>query len=197
MGTLKYISINKDLNSKDLDTDIHEFDCLDLLDLAIYWGDEKMKKQVEKWLENNINANLISEIYDHPILKDHLKQMVLKQFSILEGKNKKLSADLSVEKKKNKREFFWFETTDNGLKVYSGMGIDMTGRTPIYKIRAITSLKKLMNAYCHQQNLVITKTCFELDEQILLGSSTAETLDLQDGDEIIVTEVEVSDAHLK
>ena len=201
---MKYNSVNKKLGNENLDTRIKEMECLDLLDLAIFWADDKIKTKFEKWLENNINVNLISEIYDHPRLKELLKPIVMNHYNYLEGKNKQLSkekdeltVDLSIEKKRNRREFFWFETIDAGLRVYSGASSEMTGRTPIYKIRGVTSLKKLMNAYCQQQGIMINYTRFQLNGNTLVGSNTAENLGLMNRDDIVVTEVEESDAHTR
>ena len=173
---------------------------LELMDLATFWSDEAMKTKLLTYFDDNMNSSFISKIYDHPRLHDILKPTVLKHFEKLESAAKNAENLLKIEKKKNveKREFFWFQTVDEGLQVYSGKPADQRGTTnTIYKIRAVTSFKKLMISFCTQQGLMIEKRQFKFGERIVIGSNTAESLELKDGDVISVSRVDVSMSHLE
>jgi len=183
------------------DSEFDADDCLECFDLATFWSDETMKNRLLTHFEKNMTSKLVSKIYDHPRLHDILKPIVLKHFEKLESAAKSAKNLLDIEKKKHlaKREFFWFQTTEHngGLQVYSGRPTDQSGVGPIYKIRAVTSFKKLMISFCTQQGLMIDKRRFTFGDRVLIGSDTAETLELKDGDVIAVSQVDLNMAHLE
>ena len=217
--TLKYISYDPNLDTNKHETDpksdskstqrlsksvITTKNCVELFDLAVFWCDDQIQTSLIKFMDNidnNSFQDIFSKIYDHPRLHSILKPVIMKYISRLQVTKNEMETQQELKRKQTQafREFYWFSTVNNGLRVYSGSNSDFGGGLPIYKIRAVTSIRKLMNAYCQQsQDFPIIEQCqFKLGNRVLVGSDTAEYLALQDGDIIKIERVVHSLHHLE
>ncbi|XP_056852526.1 small ubiquitin-related modifier 1-like [Raphanus sativus] len=58
------------------------------------------------------------------------------------------------------------------------------GNEVFFRIKRVTQLKKLMNAYCDRQSVDMNAIAFLFDGRRLHAEQTPDELDMEDGDEI-------------